>query len=528
MINEVIARKNATRRLLLQHQNMSLTHAVNANEVPVSSEQSQGAEQWQTEGLQTLAPNADAREALASGGSSPSATTVSGDWYGTTTTVTSTTTVANTQSTSTSNSVPRSVFSTRVNHGPDEFVKCTFTDGYTCEVPRVAAMQMVQMQALTQEYHKEISELQIQMSQLISSTRTHLNMKNSAAPHKQKTVNFRDTFSIQYLSETNLGVHEQSAALNANKQREAALNANSQREAALNVNAQREAALNANAQREAALNANAQREAALNANAQREAALNANAQREAALNSNAQREAALNANRQHETALNADARPYRPQRVPAQTYATWQPQANLHRWRESGGRGNQPSISQSRYSSETNTLQHPPNLDIGRTVRQWKLQFSGVEGSNIEEFIERVSECRALAPDITDEDLLNAMTELTSGVAHPWCRQGRQKWQSWQDFYEDARRCYGVDKRFQRPLRKKAESRTQGRDEPLRDYIVCLRAILSKFDRPWTEGRQLELLRDNMLPRLQFRVRQEEVTSVNKLIELAREAEAQL
>ena len=126
-------------------------------------------------------------------------------------------------------------------------------------------MQMVQIQALTQEYRKEIYELQIQMSQLISSTRTHLNMQNSAAPHKQKTANFRDTFSMQYLPETNSGVHEQSAALNANAQREAALNAYAQREAALNANAQREAALNANAQREAALSANAQREAALNA-----------------------------------------------------------------------------------------------------------------------------------------------------------------------------------------------------------------------------------------------------------------------
>ena len=209
-------------------------------------------------------------------------------------------------------------------------------------------------------------------------------------------------------------------------------------------------------------------------------------------------------------------------------YATWQPQANLPGWHEPGGRGNQPSISQSRYSAGTSTLQHPPNVDIGRTVRQWKLQFSGTEGSNIEEFIERVSECRALTPYITDEDLLNAMTELMSGVARHWCRQERQKWQSWQDFCEDARRCYGVDKRFQRRLRKEAESRTQGRDEPERDYIVCLRAILSKFDRPWTEERQLELLYDNMLPRLQFKVRQEEVTSVNKLIELAREAEAQL
>ena len=120
------------------------------------------------------------------------------------------------------------------------------------------------------------------------------------------------------------------------------------------------------------------------------------------------------------------------------------------------------------------------------------------------------------------------MTELTSGVARHWCRQERQNWQPWQDFCEDARRCYGVDKRFQRRLRKEAESRTQGRDEPVRDYIVCLRAILSKFDRQWTEERQLELLYDNMLPRLQLKVGQDEVTSVNKLIELAREAEAHL
>ena len=83
-------------------------------------------------------------------------------------------------------------------------------------------MQMVQMQALTEEYRKEISELQIQMSHLISSTQTHLNMQHSAAAHKQKTVNFRDTFSMQYPPKTRSEVNKQSAALNANRQREAA------------------------------------------------------------------------------------------------------------------------------------------------------------------------------------------------------------------------------------------------------------------------------------------------------------------
>ena len=138
-INELIARKNATRRLLsaqvrysstpnsvtetnLQHQDMSLTGTANANDVPLSSEQSQGAEQGQTEGLPALAPNDDGGkaagycQALASGGFPSSATTALGDWYGTTTIVTSTIAVANTQSTRPANDVRRSVFTTRINH----------------------------------------------------------------------------------------------------------------------------------------------------------------------------------------------------------------------------------------------------------------------------------------------------------------------------------------------------------------------------------------------------------------------------
>ena len=59
----------------LQHQDMSLSDAVNASELPATNEQPQGAGQ----GLPTLAPDAEARDALASGGYSPPATTESGD-----------------------------------------------------------------------------------------------------------------------------------------------------------------------------------------------------------------------------------------------------------------------------------------------------------------------------------------------------------------------------------------------------------------------------------------------------------------
>ena len=85
---------NSVTETTLQHQDMSLTDAVNASEWPTTSEQPQGVGQ----GLQTLASDAEARDALASGCYSPPATTVSGDWYGTTTKATPTTTVANTES----------------------------------------------------------------------------------------------------------------------------------------------------------------------------------------------------------------------------------------------------------------------------------------------------------------------------------------------------------------------------------------------------------------------------------------------
>ena len=68
----------------------------------------------------------------------------------------------------------------------------------------------------------------------------------------------------------------------------------------------------------------------------------------------------------------------------------------------------------------------------------------------------KASECRALAR-ILDEDLLNAMPEMMTGVALYWYRQSRKHWRTWKDFLEAAwRRCYGVDRRFQQRLIKKS------------------------------------------------------------------------
>ena len=183
---------------------------------------------------------------------------------------------------------------------------------------------------------------------------------------------------------------------------------------------------------------------------------------------------------------------------------------------------------------DTAWSQRPPDLsalslankqwDIGRIVRTWKIKFDGEKSSSIEEFIQRVDECRTLA-HIPDEDLLNAMTELMSGVALYWCRQSRVNWHTWSDFCVAARRCYGLDSKFQQRLVVEAQTRTQGRQEPVRDYIFCLLTMLSKMDKPWSVEEQLDLLHKNMLPNLKQLVKRHKFTNVDKLLELARDAE---
>ena len=77
---------------------------------------------------------------------------------------------------------------------------------------------MVQIQVIANEYRNDLSELQIQMSQLISSTLVHLKTQNNVNLQRQRRLYFRDTFSIQYPQEVSSEANDQSAAINTDKQ----------------------------------------------------------------------------------------------------------------------------------------------------------------------------------------------------------------------------------------------------------------------------------------------------------------------
>ena len=96
--------------------------------------------------------------------------------------------------------------------------------------------------------------------------------------------------------------------------------------------------------------------------------------------------------------------------------------------------------------------------------------FSG-HNDNIEEFIRRVQECSRVA-DLSEADILKAMTELMTGKALHWCRSEQRHWRNWQDFCTSARQWFGVDREFQQRLEAEAIARTQGCNEPETDYII--------------------------------------------------------
>ena len=100
------------------------------------------------------------------------------------------------------------------------------------------------------------------------------------------------------------------------------------------------------------------------------------------------------------------------------------------------------------------------------------------------------------------------------GTARMWYRRSRNNWKSWQDFCRDIRIAFGPDRRMQGKLVSEAYRRTQGPEEPVREYIACMLAIVEKIDVPWSEKKILDLLHRNMLPALQKQVNRLYVTSL--------------
>ena len=94
-------------------------------------------------------------------------------------------------------------------------------------------------------------------------------------------------------------------------------------------------------------------------------------------------------------------------------------------------------------------------------------------------FLTKIEECQRQA-NLSEEELLATLSVLFTGKVEVWYRNRRNEWNSWHDFCQIARLWYGMGKRYQKRLKAEAIARTQGQDEPVRDYITSIEALMRK------------------------------------------------
>lgn len=192
--------------------------------------------------------------------------------------------------------------------------------------------------------------------------------------------------------------------------------------------------------------------------------------------------------------------------------------------------GSQQDPTESQGTGRTrmpNSTQPINPRDIGRIVRTWDLKFSGEKNQSIDIFLVKLQESRALA-GLSEEELLNALSELFTESALIWFRNERETWTGYADFERAARRWFGTSRRYQQRLNSEIHNRFQGEDELTRNYIVNLVGLMRKVSPPMSVNQQLDMLHQNLHPKLQKQIRRCDFESIEELRDLATDVEQSL
>lgn len=116
------------------------------------------------------------------------------------------------------------------------------------------------------------------------------------------------------------------------------------------------------------------------------------------------------------------------------------------------------------------------------TMRRWNISFSVRRGQDVEAFLARISEGRALFP-VSDADLIRCLPLFLTGVTLQWFRNDQGRWTTWQTFQAACRLCFR-DPDYQYALREEIMCRTQGPDEPVADFLTHLRGLFAHLGPP--------------------------------------------
>lgn len=149
-------------------------------------------------------------------------------------------------------------------------------------------------------------------------------------------------------------------------------------------------------------------------------------------------------------------------------------------------------------------------------IRKWNLRFDG--NKDPVSFLERLNELME-AYEIKHDTLVKALPELFKGQALYWYRNNKASWKTYQDFIHDFEE-YFLPPDYRKNLEEEILRRTQGENEPFRNFVVALQMLMRRQGTYSTNDLLNRLFR-NMRPEYKLTIRREQFQTVNELLKLA-------
>ena len=134
------------------------------------------------------------------------------------------------------------------------------------------------------------------------------------------------------------------------------------------------------------------------------------------------------------------------------------------------------------------------------SLRKLNIKFSGAPNEDPDEFIKSLKEGRQILR-VTDEELLQCVPFLLSGVARNWYRTTGANWRDFRQF-ENAWFGRFTNPDFQYALKDEIRARTQHPKERVTDFLTNLKCLLERLQPPLQERDQIREALRNMLPSL--------------------------
>lgn len=152
-------------------------------------------------------------------------------------------------------------------------------------------------------------------------------------------------------------------------------------------------------------------------------------------------------------------------------------------------------------------------------IYRWSIKFNGK--TSVADFLERIEEVR-LARGVSHEQLLRAAPEIFTQEALLWYRT--KKFTTWSELTSQLREAFRPYD-YENSLWDEIRRRSQGAQEKVLTYVVCMENLFRKLDAPPKEHLKLSMIRRNLLPHFQTQLALHHVQSIDELIHLCKAIE---